>query len=159
MLVAAIVLPALLCAAAYGDARRRRIPHALTIAIAVAGLLHASVDGRAIVATTALVACMVVGLALQGRGVIGGGDVKLVAACAPWLDVATATDALLLTAIAGGALGAYELVVRARRTAAADRLRPATVDAAPRRARSVPYGVAIAVGVLVAVTTRAGSAP
>ena len=73
-------------------------------------------------------------------GMMGGGDVKMIAAVALWLPLPSLFRMLLVMSLAGGAVTIAMLVdhrLRVRRLG----------DAAP--AIEVPYGVAIAVAALV----------
>jgi len=128
------MLIALLCAAAVCDLRMRKIPNALSLAIAVLALPYGLAAGWSVFPD--LVAHLATALALGGMllcafclGMLGGGDVKMMAALGLWLSPGGAFDALVIMMIAGGLLG----LTMARRYR--HRLsRP-----------SVPYGVAIAV--------------
>jgi len=74
---------ALLVVAAYSDIRTFRIPNLLVLAIAVLGIIHLVLSAdpiSAIYAVGASVLFFVIGLFLFSRGIVGGGDVKLLAA-------------------------------------------------------------------------------
>lgn len=110
-LPASIVFAALLGLLAVADVRTLRLPDALTGALAVAGLAMAlTLLPPAAIGAHLLGGC--IGLAgafvflrlsraLAGRDMIGGGDVKLIAATALWLGW-QALPGLLLLATAGG---------------------------------------------------------
>ena len=150
-LLALLVFPALVIAAAVRDATSYTIPNWMSL-IAVAAFfpaafaVHLSWPQLA----TALglgAAALLAGLIMFALGWIGGGDAKLFAACGLWLGWPAILPFLLWTALAGGALATGLLM--ARRAA---RLWPPTGPAWLRRLLSpeaaVPYGVAIAVGAL-----------
>lgn len=104
-------------AAALIDLRTRRVPNALTLAIASAGLaLAASGAGRVGLAAAGggcLVGLLVL---LPGHllGKTGGGDVKLMGAFGTLLGPAGILAAFLFTAIAGGVLALIVAVHRRR---------------------------------------------
>lgn len=102
-------------AAAVIDLRTRRVPNALTLSIAAAGVaLAATGVGR--IGLAAALGGWVIGLLLMLPGHLlgrtGGGDVKLLAAVGTLLGPGGTVTAFLITAVAGGALA---LVVAARR--------------------------------------------
>lgn len=107
MLVPSIVIGIGLAACVF-DVRARRIPNALTISAAVAGLLyHAASSGVPGVQSAA--AGWILGLLLLlpyfALGGMGGGDVKLVAALGAWLGPWETFWLALYAGIAGGAIG------------------------------------------------------
>jgi len=116
----ALVL-AIVCAAtglaAVIDLRTRRIPNALTGALAVVGLGIAAAELGSVGLGGALVGCLL-GFAFMMPGHIfgatGAGDVKLFAAAGALLGPASTVRAFFFTAIAGGVL-AVVVAVRRRR--------------------------------------------
>ena len=135
----------LLCAAA-SDLRSRRIPDAFSLAIVVAfgGLVAAGSLGVGAAAWHVLAAVLVFagGAGLFAAGMIGGGDVKLMAASTLWIGWSDTLRFLLLVALLGGVLAAAALV--ARRALRDGRLRQ-LVDGE----EGLPYGVAIAAAALL----------
>lgn len=86
------------------------------------------------------------------RGVLGGGDVKLLAATSLWFDIQGSASFFLYTAIGGAVLTLLFVIVR--------RMLPTYVleraGAAALRPRGpIPYGVAIAAGAILALTSGA----
>jgi prepilin peptidase CpaA len=171
IIFAAVVLS--LAAASVIDLRSQRIPNLLTFPTALAGLAyHLLIQGPQGLWS---------GLAGLGLGfglmlapflcrVMGGGDVKLLAAVGAWVGPQVVLAAFLLTSLAGGA---YALAVLARRSGALRgvfaRLRPALyatcatgefhyqpVLASPGQGGAglpkLCYGLAIAVGTVAAMT-------
>lgn len=149
-------------AAAAIDLRVRRIPNALTAALAVVAFAVAA-SGVGPIGLGAAVLGFLLGLAfmLPGHvfGAIGAGDVKLFAAAGALLGPATTVRAFLYTAIAGGVLALIVAVHRRRlqQTLGAT-ARLATQGAAAARAIEAPesdnrfaYAPAIAMGVVMAV--------
>lgn len=101
-------------AAASVDLRRRAIPNRLTLPALLAGFgLTFYADGwrGALIALGVVVSVFVVGFVLHALGIVGGGDVKLLAAVAAAIAPAAFVDVLLWTALFGGLVA---LVVLAR---------------------------------------------
>lgn len=143
------VLLAVTSIAAATDVRARRIPNLLTALAAVAALALHAPDGPIAIGLTlaAMAIAFLAGSAAFSAGWLGGGDVKLIAACcglvgfggASWLvlDILVCGAALVLvSAVARGRLGA---VVRSTAAIAAYRAQPVG-------GHTVPYAVAIAAG-------------
>jgi prepilin peptidase CpaA len=89
-------------------------------------------------------------MGLFAAGWIGGGDAKLFAAVAPWLGWPAIASFLMVTALAGGALALLLLNVRAAWLKPYLAGAPAWLARLATSDEAVPYGVAIAVGALVA---------
>jgi prepilin peptidase CpaA len=128
----------LLAAAAVTDGRSRRIPNLLPLGLALLGLARIAVelaDGGGIAAPAldlaAAAAIFLAGAVAFRFRLLGGGDVKLIAAAALWLGAAALGPFLLVTALAGGALALGFLVWRLIGRGGASGL---------------PYGIAIAAG-------------
>lgn len=133
--------------AAVSDARRYLIPNAASLLLAglfAAFAISTPSDILVLGHVLAGTAAFAVGAGLFHGGLMGGGDVKLLAAATLWAGPAHAADLLLVTALAGGLLGGGMLLARrlARRTA------PAPSGEAVARAMQarLPYGIAIAAG-------------
>ena len=154
---AALSAPLLMLAvAAFCDARWRVIPNGLNAALALGGLAWAlatlGLSGAAGAALAAL-AVFAGGAALFAAGVMGGGDVKLAAALTLWLTSAQLAPFLIVTSLAGGALGlSFALWRMGGALAGGAGARDAWTSA---MRTSAPYGVAIAVG--GALTLAAGA--
>ena len=134
---------ALLAGAAATDVRNRRIPNALPFGLALVGLARIGLDLAGGVPAVPLAAdvagaaaVFVLGAVGFRFGMLGGGDVKLLAAAALWIGSATLLAFLMATAVAGGVLAAaflaWALVRRDRQKVA------------------LPYGIAIATGGILA---------
>ncbi len=161
--IVALLALAALAAAALNDVALRRIPNFLPAVVALAGLARQVMVGAPVVAFV-IAGCVFVGATLLWlRGLLGGGDVKLLAAAALLLPTAAIPSMLLATAIAGGVLATLHLVLR-RRLAAPSWPRPQGLLRRVlrceawriRRGAPLPYGVAIAVGTAF-VMTRPGA--
>jgi prepilin peptidase CpaA len=146
--IATILLLAATLSAAAIDVRTRRIPNALTGALALAAIgvnvTHGA--GAVLVAIAAMLVAFALGTVVFNLGWFGGGDVKLVAAacglvsypnCIALVAYILATGALvaLITAAVNGRLVA---LVRSTMAVAA--------HGAPTESSKLPYGVAIAGG-------------
>jgi prepilin peptidase CpaA len=154
-----VLLAGLLLVAAWQDLRTLRIANELSLGIAalfgiwaVAGWLTGELSPLFIGLSVACAAGLFcAGAVAFATGMIGGGDVKLLAAVGLFAGPAYAGDLLLVTALAGGVLGLALM--------AGAPIGPVTSrgDATLRnRLRSrVPYGPAIAVGGLWVATRLA----
>jgi len=149
-----VAIPLLLFAAAR-DVATRLIPDTVSIAIAVAGLLVRLSEGWSEAGYSLLLgACLfALLLPLAARGLLGGGDVKLMSAMAVGLAPFDTWRFIVATVFAGGILGiAYILgryLVPQTRVAGGGTLlrRVMAVEAWRMRRRGpLPYAVAIAVG-------------
>jgi prepilin peptidase CpaA len=146
---------ALLTAAALSDLARRIIPDRVAAALAVLGAAAAALHGaHALLLSAAAAAALCAALALlHGRGMLGGGDVKLASAVALGLPVSAFGGFLAATACAGGVIALVHLALRpiapqlasGRRFPLLRRILAAECWRIRRRG-SVPYGVAIASG-------------
>ncbi len=135
--------------AAASDLRSYQIPNRASAILAVAFLLMATVVPRAFVlgglATGAGV--LAIGAVLFARRLMGGGDVKLLAAAALWCGPGLLTPFALVTSLSGAALAGVMLSPLRRRLPA-----PPTggwVSAKPGASalrQPAPFGVAIALG-------------
>ncbi len=147
-----LVLPLLVAAAAFYDASSMIIPNWLNGLIAV---LFVPVAFAAHMPATEIGLNLILGVTAFTLGaglfflrVMGGGDVKMIAACSVWLGLPMMMPFLLFTAIAGGALAAFALLAR--------RIAPVGVSYAgwarwlTERRTGVPYGIAIAAGAIFA---------
>jgi prepilin peptidase CpaA len=147
-----LALPALLLlAAAASDLRRREIPDAIPIALALLGAGHAATTGggAALLPACGMAgAALLAGLPLFGTGQLGGGDVKLIAATMFWLPPSHALAFLIATAVAGGALC---LAVAAGRFASVAHSEGFAAALSAARRATAPYAVAIAAGGLAAL--------
>ena len=130
-------LALLLIVAAVGDARRFVIPNWLCAAVALLSLPYWWASGAAFWPGYALQAGFALAVfaafaALFAAGLMGGGDVKLLAALALWLPVGRFTQMIVIVALLGGVL---TLALMARHRL---RQRPGRPE--------IPYGLAIVAG-------------
>lgn len=154
----------LLICAVLKDIAARTIPDFVPIGLLALGITSrlASHDATAALAASSIV--FVLGILCWRLGWLGGGDVKLSAACAWLMPPTLVPQFVLLTALAGGVLaGLYLAIGRLAR-----RSRPRVAAASPRslagrvlrierwrisRRGSLPYGCAIAVGTLFTMSS------
>lgn len=104
----------LLAIAAWRDLALRLIPDWISISLAIMGIASRLAVGwldMAFSVATALVLFFLLLMAFS-RGLIGGGDVKLVSALVLWLSPPACYELLVTTALAGGVLAILHLAVR-----------------------------------------------
>jgi prepilin peptidase CpaA len=151
-----------LAVASVTDVRSRRIPNKLVVWLALLGLVFGVISLPASVGLMrALVSCLV-GFALwipfYMLRMLGAGDVKLFAAASCWLAPSQVFIAALLSALAGGILSLVGLVLahglalttfRIAHLARDPKLLATPLAVAPGR-KTLPYGVAMAIGLAIA---------
>lgn len=144
-----LILVALLAAATIQDVVQLRISNTLTVAILALALIAIAVAGlqiglwqNAVVFAVVLAA----GTLLFSRGMLGGGDVKLLAAVALWSDLRGTPILIAAILVCGGLLALAILFLRA---AVPDRFSHRVVTLRP--GAGIPYGLAISAGTLVAI--------
>ena len=136
----------LLALAAIEDLWRLEINDWLSGAVAACAFLAVAIDGPAggIWQNLLLFAAVLgVGTLLFARGWMGGGDVKLLAACSLWFDLDQGWKMLVAVAMAGGLETLLVMLLRALPWSQSwrDRLKVLC------REEGIPYGVAIGAGV------------
>lgn len=150
-LALALVLGASLVAAVT-DLRTRRIPNALVIALLACGLAANALNGWQAVGTDALivVAVLLAGTVAFSLRLIGGGDIKLLAAAAGTLVYPTCVTFILFTLLCGGVLAVVFAAVRGRLGATITNVQamalPLFAGARPVRPQdsiAMPYALAI----------------
>jgi prepilin peptidase CpaA len=143
----------LLAVAVLTDVETLRIPNRLCLALVAIYPAHVLASPIAVDWPGGLLLAGAVfggGLVSFAAGWVGGGDVKLMAATALWVGPASFVDFLLVTAIAGGAIAVLMLSgIRFTMAQLADSAGFADIRDVIL-GRSIPYGVAIAVGGWVA---------
>jgi len=142
----------LMAVAAFEDLRRLIIPNRLILALCVLWPFYLAIAPKLTLATGGLsaacaAAVFVVGALLFARGLIGGGDAKLLAVATLWAGPAATPALLVWTGLLGGLLSLVlltplRMVLPGPAGAAADEAHPI----------AVPYGVAItAAAIIVAI--------
>jgi len=122
---------AILVVAAIGDLWKRRIPNALPLLLLILAVAACALSWHDIgwfSFAIGMILAFVVGLAGFGLGMLGGGDVKLMAALGAVLGMERLWPVLFWVALAGGVLG---------------------VVGRWRKQREIPYAPAIAAGLLL----------
>lgn len=143
-LLAAVVYGSALIAAAASDLSRYEIPNGLSVALAAGFVFAAFTLSGADLAShlAAGGATFIFTVLLFARGLIGGGDVKLMSATALWVGLGGLLPFALLMALFGAGLAAALLAIR--------RLLPQAASSGRWYAHllagdaGVPYGIAIA---------------
>jgi prepilin peptidase CpaA len=156
---------ALLVAGCVADVRWRRIPNALVLTIATAGLCYSLATRPFWQGLGSSVAGLLLGFVIwivfYVAGVLGAGDVKFFAAAGAWLGPAATWRAALVAGVAGGVLAVFYLVRERRLASTVRRMALATSsrtpallgempDTAGSTRRHLPYGVALALGAATA---------
>jgi prepilin peptidase CpaA len=148
------IFPAGVIAAALKDATSFTIPNWISAALVVIFFPVALVlrlPGEAMIACAAsAAAALVCGMGLFSLGWCGGGDAKLMAACALWLGWPAALTFLLATGVAGGALAAGLMTARKGVVGALMASGPGWIGRLFQPDGDLPYGLAICVGALAA---------
>ncbi len=148
----------LLLAAALSDLAWRIIPNRIPVLVACAGLVSQFLIGDPAWALIGAVGVFAFCVVLWRLNVIGGGDVKLLAAVALCVPPANLLGLYMAIALTGTALGVLYLLLRPvmRRLLPHFLARPVSLWRRVvrvefwriRRGRSLPYGIAIATGTL-----------
>jgi prepilin peptidase CpaA len=112
-LLSFIAFNAILFCAVVCDVWRHRIPNLIPLLLAIAGLLLAAPEGLSQVASRAEAVVLVgaVAGALWLRGWIGGGDLKLLTACAVWAPLGSLPLFVLALGLASGVQGLAALAL------------------------------------------------
>jgi len=142
--------------AAYTDVTSRRIPNALPAALLAAGIALGALHGwqSATIGIGLFVGVFAFGTFLFSFGLLGGGDVKMIAAASAALGWPDTAAFLLYTMVAGGVIGLSMSAARGRLRPMFDNIkaiafpmlsgvRPAPVSSA---VGTMPYGLAIFAG-------------
>jgi prepilin peptidase CpaA len=125
------------------DVRSRTIPHAAIAAIIVLFVPYALAGhGHWLQGLISAVILLLAGFALFYFRVMGGGDAKLIAALGLWVGLTHLVSFLLYTAMAGGVVTLGVVIIH--------RIRERNSGIVERTIPTVPYGVAIAFGGIIA---------
>lgn len=164
-----VTVIALLGFAAWRDVLTRTIPDTVSIALIVVGCAARCCNGWEALATSLLVGVVVFFALLPAcsRGLLGGADLKLLAALSVGFSPQTTLHLLAAVTIVGGGLAAvYVCLNRMVGAKAAGRSRRKPGSLLPRivsiecwrirRSAPLPYGIAIAIGAAIVVLNRQG---
>jgi prepilin peptidase CpaA len=154
--IALFVLTAALIAAALSDAATYLIPNRYSAVVVLAFFVFAI--GKPIdfllhgLAVGGLL--FVGGAILFARGMLGGGDVKLLAATGLWAGFDQGTLLILSSAVAGGVLAAAQLTPLRRLLPAHPGGAPVGTDLRSKLRQPMPFGVAVALGGICVALAR-----
>jgi prepilin peptidase CpaA len=140
--------------AAYYDWRWRRIPNWLTYpaaAVAIAVRLVLGGPGVAAQGAVGLAIAFLIMAALFAGGMMGGGDVKLAAALGGWIGWEAVPRALFYMALLGAGLSLVMAVAWRRARAMRNACSEEEMPKVQQKGMTVPYGVAIAGGAVLAL--------
>ncbi|CAN5607206.1 prepilin peptidase [soil metagenome] len=150
-----LIFPALVIVAALKDATSFTIPNWISLALIVAFVPAAIASGASLASIGLCVAAglsaLLLGMGMFAAGWIGGGDAKLFAAATLWLGWPAALPFMLITGMAGGVLTLGLLSLRSGWFEPVLAGSPPWVRKLGAQGGDIPYGVAIAVGALVAL--------
>lgn len=148
------LLPILAIVAALQDLTSYTIPNWISLALVAGFGLLAATAGFSLtdleLHAAAGVIALFAGMAMFALGWIGGGDAKLLAACCLWFGWPGGQLFLLDTALAGGAFAFLLLVVRGQMIRPYLPVHSGWVGRLITPGEPAPYGVAIALGALIA---------
>ncbi len=153
-----IIAGAACAVAVITDVRARRIPNGLTLPLLIAGPVLAAHAGFWAFAASLVfaLAVLVAGTMLHSTGLVGGGDIKLIAAVCGLIGFSGGLQLLLYTAVSGGVLAIVYSACTGKLPAVLARtffgLHALAVTGSARLTPSsakIPYAVAIAVGLLI----------
>jgi prepilin peptidase CpaA len=149
-----MLFPALVIWAGIKDATSYTIPNWISATLALAFVPLAILLGLSLsqigLALLVAFAVLLVGILLFALRWIGGGDAKLLAACALWLGPSALLIFLLTTALIGGGLALGLLALRNPLLIPLAQCLPAWTKRLLTPGGDVPYGVAIAAAALIA---------
>lgn len=147
------ILPVLAVVAALHDLTTMKIPNWISIALFVGFFPTALVLGLSFsvvgVSVGMALAALFIGAGMFALNWIGGGDAKLLAAATLWMGLSGTLHFLLYTGLAGGAFCMVLLTARSRLPILAQ-AGPGWMMRLMQPKGDVPYGVAIAIGALLA---------
>lgn len=140
-------------AAAITDIKYRLIPNTLNLIIAALWVPYAVfMTGEFLYPLITALIILALGIGAFSAGWLGGGDAKLIAVCALWMGPDQIIPFLFHTALAGGAMALLWRFEEPVRFA----LVRSGIDVGVTVTRQLPYGLAIAVGALLATARLAG---
>jgi len=153
-LIVLLLGAAIFVIAAYSDIRTRRIPNELIAALFVLAAIRIALDGNptsAIYTLEATTTLFVATFLLFWRGLLGGGDVKLMVAAGFLIGYHDVLGYLVVMSVSGGLIAMAIL--------AGDKLKLRRAESAPEQQEaearlSVPYGVAISAAAILTLLAQ-----
>jgi prepilin peptidase CpaA len=144
--------PAALIIAALNDLYEYKIPNWVSVVLFLsyfaAGIGLGATPSAMLEGFLFSCAALVVGFGLFAGKILGGGDAKLIAACAPWIGPSALAPFLLNTAFAGGVF-AVALIMFRKAPALPVYAQAPWLMRLHQRPKDIPYAVAIAIGGLL----------
>ncbi len=144
--------PASLLIAAMNDLYEYKIPNWVSVVLFLsyfaAGIGLGAAPSQLLEGFLFACAALVVGFGLFAGKFLGGGDAKLLAACAPWIGPSALAPFLFYTALAGGGF-AVVLVIFRKTPALPVYAQAPWLLRLHQRPKDIPYAVAIALGGLL----------
>ncbi len=165
----AFALAGTACGLAAGtDLAWRRVPNTLTLPLLAAAPLLAAFDGAhaALIAAGIVAGGLVLGTFVHALGVLGGGDVKLLAGVGALAGFPACINVALYSALCGGVLAIAVSAARGELGGVVGRMRfgltgaiagrslTAAVAAVDARGTRIPYAVAIGAGFAIAMLAQ-----
>jgi len=155
LLIVLGVFPALVIVGGLHDLITMKIPNWISLALVgaffpVALLIGAGPMDIALHVVVGVVA-LLVGMGLFAAGWVGGGDAKLLAASCLWMGLSGFAPFLIWTCLAGGAFCLLLMSARQYFPAVARSVSQGWVFTLMQPKGDIPYGVAIAIGALLAL--------
>lgn len=145
------LFPSLVILAGVNDLLTMRIPNWISLALFAGFVVMATMGGLGLeegamhLLTGGLV--LAAGFLLFARGILGGGDAKLMAICALWLGWPQTLQFLLITGVVGGGLALAFLAAR-KYPLPASLAAQAWVQRLMAPGGGIPYGIAIVAGAM-----------
>lgn len=167
--IIALAIAATACSiACYSDLTARRVPNALTLPLLGIAPLLAAFNGvhAALSAAAIVVVSLFVGVAVHSAGILGGGDVKLLAGIGALAGFPACVDVALYTALFGGLLAVGVSAARGELTGILARVRVGITSSVAGRSLAlgavaidaggarIPYALAIGAGFAVATLAQ-----
>lgn len=149
----ALVFAILLIAAGLQDAAQARMSNRIVVLLITGAVVAAILIGPKLEVwqnIAVFAALLVLGTAMFAKGVLGGGDVKMLAATSLWFDLAGAAKMLLAVVMSGGVLALLVIAIRLVNWGEGAQRRLQFL----RPRAGIPYGMAIAAGALVAAALQ-----
>jgi prepilin peptidase CpaA len=155
LLIVLGVFPALVIVGGLHDLITMKIPNWISLALIGAFFPIAFLIGAAPMDVAIHIgigfAALLVGMGMFAAGWIGGGDAKLLAASCLWMGMSGVAPFLIYTGIAGGAFCLLLMTARQYFPMVAPSVSQGWVINLMQPKGDIPYGVAIAIGALLAL--------
>ncbi len=158
---AMVIAGLIMLAAAFSDFKQLRISNKLCLALVAVFpvfVLSSPAEVPWLQHIAVAAAVMLVGFGMYAFRLLGGGDVKMLAAAALWAGPKLIAALLMYTTLAGGILAmAFAFVAFGHHIVRQTQSQPAAQPVQPWHKTPVPYGIAIACGGISALVMLAQS--